>query len=187
VVDQAKELFWERGFEATGITDLEQVTGLNRSSLYSCFGSKKVIFDLALSAYIESFIEPLLAPMEGPTADVRSVEGFFDGLGAMFQNDTRSARRGCLWVNSIIEFSGRPGLVDARSTEYRERLRRAFGNALARGTRSGAIDRRSVDRRARLLVGTTLGIWALVRSDPGEAVRLCAAARSEVRDWSRGH
>jgi AcrR family transcriptional regulator len=187
VVDQAKELFWERGFEATGVADLEQVTGLNRSSLYGCFGSKKVLFDLALSAYIESFIEPLLAPMEGPKSDVRNVEGFFSRLGAMFQDDTRAARRGCLWVNSITEFSGRPGLADARAAEYRERLRHAFANALARGTWGDVIDLRSVERRARLLVGTTFGIWALVRIDPPEAVRLCAAARSEVREWSRGH
>ncbi len=42
VVARARDLFWDKGFEATSVPDLERVTGLNRSSLYNAFGSKRV-------------------------------------------------------------------------------------------------------------------------------------------------
>ena len=37
----ARDLFWEQGYERTSIADLEERTGLNRSSLYTEFGSKR--------------------------------------------------------------------------------------------------------------------------------------------------
>ena len=40
VLISARDLFWEQGYEATSITELEERTGLNRSSLYREFGSK---------------------------------------------------------------------------------------------------------------------------------------------------
>jgi AcrR family transcriptional regulator len=182
VVATAKERFWERGYEATGVADLELATGLNRSSLYNCFGSKEALFSLALGDYIDSFVNPLLTPMEGPAAGVRHVEEFFRRLRTMFHDDPRSARRGCLWINSIVEFSGRPAPVDVRSAEYRERLRSAFAHALRRET-----DARLVEQRARVLAATTFGIWVLARVDPGEAVLACAAASAQVRRWNRSH
>ena len=43
-VRAARGIFWDRGYEATSIPDLEQATELRRSSLYHTFGSKKELF-----------------------------------------------------------------------------------------------------------------------------------------------
>jgi TetR/AcrR family transcriptional regulator, transcriptional repressor for nem operon len=43
----ARDLFWEQGYERTSIADLEARTGLNRSSLYQEFGSKRQLFESA--------------------------------------------------------------------------------------------------------------------------------------------
>ena len=54
VIDRAMQQFWAHGYEATSVDDLCAVTGLNRSSLYRAFGSKRDLLDIALTAYEES-------------------------------------------------------------------------------------------------------------------------------------
>ena len=51
VLEQAMELFWERGYEATSAQDLVDYTGLSRSSLYNTFGSKQELYLRALDHY----------------------------------------------------------------------------------------------------------------------------------------
>ena len=51
VINRALQQFWANGYEATSVDDLCAVTGLNRSSLYRAFGSKRDLLDVALAAY----------------------------------------------------------------------------------------------------------------------------------------
>ena len=41
VVAGATEVFWDGGYEGTSVDDLEHGTGLNRSSLYRTFETKR--------------------------------------------------------------------------------------------------------------------------------------------------
>jgi AcrR family transcriptional regulator len=182
VTEAAKELFWDLGYVGTGLTDLESSTGLNRSSLYQAFQSKEGVFQGALTAYVDTFVNPRLAPMERPGAGVQDIEGYFRGLAALFREDPASARRGCLWVNSIAEFAGRPDPIDVRAAEFRDRLHAAFLNAqIGGGTRRSV--QPATEVRVRRLVAMTFGVWLLARIDPIEAARACDAVRAELRSW----
>ena len=183
VLDTVMEVFWERGYQSTALVDLEDATGLNRSSLYHAFGTKEALFQGALDRYIETVIPSFLDGMEGSGATIEDVERFFRGLGRRFREGTPLAARGCLWVNSIVEFAGDPAPVDARSLEYRSRLRAAFTNALADVGRRGAADSATIDRRARMLVAATIGVWVAARIDSQQAARTCVAIAAEVRSW----
>ena len=82
--------FWSKGYQDTAISDLEQATGLNRSSLYAAFGTKQAIFGLALEWYLREFIGPRLARMERLGAG--DIEGFFTGLAAFFAPAARPGK-----------------------------------------------------------------------------------------------
>lgn len=71
VLAAARDLFWERGYDATSITDLEQCTGLNRSSLYQEFGSKDGLFEAALACYADQVVARLFDPVRSPGAAPR--------------------------------------------------------------------------------------------------------------------
>jgi TetR/AcrR family transcriptional regulator, transcriptional repressor for nem operon len=176
-VAAATAVFWSKGYRDTAISDLEQATGLNRSSLYAAFGTKQAIFDLALERYLRGFIGPRLAPMERPGACCRDIERFFTGLAAFLRTGSQ-AGRGCLMINSIAEDEGRGTLLGSRAQAFRDRLTAAFASALA-----GQHEPAHMPERARLLTTATFGIWLAARIDPADAAQACDAAAACVRTW----
>ena len=59
----ARTVFWEHGFEAASLPALERATGLNRSSIYHGFGSKRGLFDAAVASYLDEVVRPRLRPL----------------------------------------------------------------------------------------------------------------------------
>lgn len=51
VLEKARDLFWERGYTATSIRDLEEHLGISRSSIYLFFGGKRELYDRTLAMY----------------------------------------------------------------------------------------------------------------------------------------
>ena len=51
VLDNAMELFWQKGYENVSMADLVAHTGLNRRTMYSLFGDKEGLFKDALDNY----------------------------------------------------------------------------------------------------------------------------------------
>jgi TetR/AcrR family transcriptional regulator, transcriptional repressor for nem operon len=51
VLEQAMNLFWSRGYEATSVRDLTTATGISSSSMYEFFGDKRALYLAALARY----------------------------------------------------------------------------------------------------------------------------------------
>ena len=180
VVEAAKDAFWRNGYRRTGIAELEQCTGLSRSSLYRAFGKKSELFAAAVDTYIAGSLDPLIRPMENGVPSIGAVDDFFMRMRAIFRNDPRWAERGCLVMNAIAEMPDAIDAVSPVAAGLPRRLARAFGRCLAKPrTRSTA----TVRRRAEFLATTTVGVWITARSDRHRAARVCDAVRAEVRAW----
>ncbi|MFJ8534616.1 TetR/AcrR family transcriptional regulator [Streptomyces sp. NPDC093591] len=68
-LEKAILAFWERGYEATSVSDLTRVMNIGAPSLYAAFGDKQSLFEEAVRAYdvrYGSFVDRALA--EEPTA-----------------------------------------------------------------------------------------------------------------------
>ncbi|MEY2478037.1 MAG: TetR/AcrR family transcriptional regulator, transcriptional repressor for nem operon [Actinomycetota bacterium] len=178
----AKQVFWERGYEGTAVDDLQEVTGLSRSSLYLAFGTKRAVFDAALGEYVMSFIEPRIGPVEAPTAGPREAAAFFRGLAQYFRRP--DADRGCLMINSIAELAGRDPSFSPVAESFTNRLRAAFSHALEGGAAATGMTRKQIARRADMLTASTLGVWLTVRSDAAGAASTCRAIADEITAWS---
>lgn len=108
VVKKALNLFWEKGYEATSLTDLTTELGIGKGSFYNTFGSKRNLFDTCLSIAFEggnSSIRKLLHQESDPILGIRKyIEMYSEGL----LSDPRS--RGCLIVNTSTEMAHDKGI-----------------------------------------------------------------------------
>jgi TetR/AcrR family transcriptional regulator, copper-responsive repressor len=68
-LDKAIRLFWEKGYEATSISDLTATLGIGAPSLYAAFGDKKTLFDEVVEVYRARYGGYIISALsEEPTA-----------------------------------------------------------------------------------------------------------------------
>ena len=78
VLEQAMNLFWDFGYRATSIQDLENHLGINRVSLYREFGSKHDLFLATLDNYSDEVISSGLALLTSSSDGLASIRRFFE-------------------------------------------------------------------------------------------------------------
>lgn len=107
-------LFWQRGFAATSIAELEEATGLKRQSLYNAFGDKKELYVRSLELYREQTYAAL-APLREESAGVSAVVDVIRGLLDL-QKKVECA--GCMVVKAAFD-------LQVKDEEIVESVRRA--------------------------------------------------------------
>lgn len=177
-------LFWEKGFSAVSLPDLESRTGLSRSSLYNSFGSKQKIFQQALERYRDAMGEQMCRPLETGNKGLADLAAFLDAVAEQFANQPDVA--GCLLVNSMMEFGGEDDSVAKHSSGHLARLRGALIATLERAVALGELPRGNLAAKAELVVGLLLGISVAARAglSKTEIGALVDAARTQIREWS---
>lgn len=174
--------FWSDGYEATGVADLEAVTGLARARLYSAFGSKQGMLYEAIDFYLESRIDVIFRGVDD--GGITGVVNFFRTFSGIVAKYPERAEKGCLVVNSMIEFGrSEPELVK-RADRYRERVRGAFRSALERDEAEGGLAG-NVESLADLAYVMLMGLYVTVKGGaPLEEInRLCGIAIEVVESW----
>jgi len=98
-IEKACVAFWEHGFQALGVRELEQLTGINQFAIRSEFGGKEGLFVEALRFYSDAAIMSEMAPMRD--GGIPEIIAFLQGL--VTTGSMTSSEFGCLIVNTGIE------------------------------------------------------------------------------------
>lgn len=156
VLERALDVFWQRGYQGVGLTELLNEMGIARQSLYDTFGNKRQLFIKTIEHYRNTRLASALALLErdgSPTQNVKDLVRFFEQLAL----DKRA--RGCLVANSLVE-------VGSQDSEIRELLAQTLGlleksisKALRRARRAGELPAgRSPRAIARALTNALIGM-----------------------------
>jgi TetR/AcrR family transcriptional regulator, transcriptional repressor for nem operon len=155
-LDDAMELFWERGYHATSVQDLVDHLGVNRQSLYDTFGGKDQLYLAALERYRTLAAQPVHKALEreGPMREVLA-RFFGDFLDHFLAGDWK----GCFMVNATAELAGQNEDVSQVCAANTRQLEAAFLGLIARAQQAGELDpTRPALPVARFLVNTMNGL-----------------------------
>lgn len=166
-LNDALELFWENGYEATTISDLASKMGINRPSLYAAFGGKRELFDMALNAYQHNYLNKLHDILEYNKSGYRGIEAVFIRFVESIRNP--AAQRGCFFVNSIAELAALDEDIAAKGREFQEKVIDLFANALLNGKKHGDIPiDLDIEATSHFLTMSLVGLNVVIKTMPDE-------------------
>lgn len=172
VLGRALELFWERGYEATSMSDLVAHLGVNRASLYATFGNKRDLYLEALDRYgrTRNPVERLSQP--GPV--LPAVRDVIETYVEEAQNDRK--RCGCMVVNAAVEVAPGDPEVSRMVSRSWQALEVGLITALTRAKAQGELSA-DADPTAlgQFLLVLLQGVKVVGKGDP-DVGRLRAAA-----------
>ncbi len=140
VLENAMELFWSKGYEATSLQDLLNATGLSKSSLYESFGNKQSLFESAFTRYFEGRAQQMSERLEQAASPLAFLR---DCLCSVLEEPERATPRGCMLVNVANEFSTSDPAVQRLVALATQRFCKVFEQAFQQARSQGDIPKSS--------------------------------------------
>lgn len=161
-LEQARLLFWAKGYAGTSTDDLVTAMGIGRQSLYNTFGDKWQLYVEALIDYQQRSTSSHVQRLQAPAS---ALQGFRDMLEGLAVDDDALRALGCMGLGSACEFgSSEPRLSElrARSSKY---LHSRLVKRVREGQAAGEIDPSlSASEAANYLMMSITGIQVAARS-----------------------
>ncbi len=104
-LEKAMLVFWKNGFPGTSLTDLTNVMGINKSSLYAAFGNKEELFDQVINFYLNKYGVVHSAELFRKELSLKErVRNYLLSIANMLTNP--ALPKGCLICHSTSEIAG---------------------------------------------------------------------------------
>jgi TetR/AcrR family transcriptional repressor of nem operon len=134
----ALELFWQRGYEATSMSDLVDRLGIGRASIYATFGNKHELYLKALERYDRAGLPPMVRELSQPgpaLPAVRSVVRRYATEAA----DEQLRVNGCLVTNTASELAPHDAAAARHVERNWDQLEAVLHSALIRAQAQGEL------------------------------------------------
>jgi TetR/AcrR family transcriptional repressor of nem operon len=165
-VAQAMDVFWSQGYAATTPQGLSEALGIGKGSLYNAFGGKRQLYDLALERYLDAQRAVVSSWLEssGPVKDRLRAALLFP-----LETDVSGpAHRGCLAINSAVEFGADDAEVAAPIRGLLDHTQNVLASLVREGQRTGELrPAPNSEAVAGLLMTTIVGLRTLARVENG--------------------
>lgn len=174
-------LFWEKGYDATSISDLTEAMGIGAPSLYAAFGSKEELYETALEAYGSRYGGIVWDDFHAAKTAREAVKAYLVNSASALTGCVLDLPRGCMATLARVDCGKNPELA--------ERLRkgRASGHAVLeervkRGARDGELPSAAVAKLATFAQMVQSGMSVLAR-DGATRAELEAAVDVAMAGW----
>ncbi|WP_375749363.1 TetR/AcrR family transcriptional regulator [Vibrio sp. HN007] len=167
VVEKAKNLYWEKGFHATSMRNLQDVIDMRPGSIYSAFGSKENLFKEALNRYSADFDERIANCINSDLSPLSALRSF---VKASVIDSRHSAPSGmCMLVKTVGELTEDNHELLTEAKRLLKNVETQFAKVIELAINKGELDC-SIDpiKTARYLQIQVIGLRTYIRANDNE-------------------
>jgi TetR/AcrR family transcriptional repressor of nem operon len=168
MLEVVTKAFWDEGYAATSLSDLMDVTGLKKGSLYAAYGDKHTLFLKCLKNYLGNqrcHMEAHFAARGEPIDKLRQWLAEATCSKACKAAEP-SSPCGCFAINSMVELGPHDTDVKALLDQHFQSVEDLLTSAIEEGQKSSKLRPGPARVQARLLLSVVAG--AAVRARSGE-------------------
>ncbi len=179
-LNKAMHLFWEKGYDATYISDLIETMGISRSTLYDSFGDKDALFKLVLEQY-KNYGSQKRNLLFSDTNTKESLKSFFyQHIEKCYSDDIP---KGCIITNSSLLIGQiNPSIEEILINDFNE-LEKAFKQVIEEGKKKGEIsqeDDTELVAYSLLSLNHSLNLMSMYKKEKKLAYNLVDKAIAEL-------
>ncbi|PKJ55559.1 TetR/AcrR family transcriptional regulator [Bacillus sp. SN10] len=135
-LNKAMHLFWEKGYDATYISDLIETMGISRSTLYDSFGDKDALFKLVLEHYKNYGSQKRNLLFSGINTKASLTSFFYQHIEKCYSDEIP---KGCIITNSSLLIGQiDPAIEEILINDFNE-LENVFKQVIEDGKKKGEI------------------------------------------------
>ncbi len=153
VLTQAMRCFWDRGYTATSMKDLEAATCLTPGSIYNSFGSKDGLFIASLDHYIERVVKRRVDKYLLNGDPIKGIDAYFYDC---FRVQGEEIKGGCLLINTSTELGPHDEIVRLKVLKGMKVAQRGLLAAVDRAKELGQISNETDSQQKASHLGLVL-------------------------------
>ncbi|MGO2339645.1 MAG: TetR/AcrR family transcriptional regulator [Psychrobacter sp.] len=163
-LERALKLFWQKGFHATSLKDIEGALDMRPGSIYAAFGSKDGLFQEALDYYARSGLTELERILSKEPTPLLGLAAYLRQLGGI--RDKELPSRACMLVKSLLELGAREQAALAKVEMLLAGMETRFIGYFTEAQRLGEMDSElDATRLGRRLQAEVMGLRAFAQRD----------------------
>ncbi|MBT2580939.1 TetR/AcrR family transcriptional regulator [Bacillus sp. ISL-8] len=168
-LDAAMQLFWEKGYAATSLSDLTAKMEIQRPSLYAAFGDKEGLFEAALRRYTNLHAASIRTKLQKEQSVKEAIRIFFENM--VEEEYKKESNKGCFCINTMVEIAPHNEKFEVLTREHQMYLSVIFQELIAKGIQFGELQSDiNAKALAQTLVTSLIGLTVLMKSRPERSV-----------------
>lgn len=136
-IEAALNLFWEKGYHATSLKDLEAALRMKPGSIYAAFTNKETLYRETLKRYFDQSLTSLKAAFEAASSPLEGLENYLRELGRCGPDDPHG--RACMLIKTILDTGATDEAIAGDATRYLDEILQEFASAFERAKLAGEI------------------------------------------------
>lgn len=168
VIEKATLLFWEKGFHATSMRNLQEHIDMRPGSIYATFGSKEGLFKETLQCFANSSLKRLEECTNTSSSPLEALKHFIKGI--VFSNHATTPNEMCMLVKTVSELTEDNAELLAEAKRLLLTIEDAFSALIEQAQQQDELDKTKDPRRvARFLQMQLIGLRLYTRADCGDS------------------
>jgi AcrR family transcriptional regulator len=168
-LQKATYLFWEKGFHATSMRELQEHIDMRPGSIYATFGSKEGLFQEALQNYADMGLNCLNEYIATSDSSLKALKDFIRNIVIDSYHNAPSEM--CMLVKTISELTDKNKDLLIESKRLLKTVEEAFTDLLVQAQKNGELaPTKDAPRLARFLQTQVIGLRAYTKANGDENI-----------------